>query len=98
MALKGQRPRVRVRAPKSQTARARALLRDQLKHGPKPGAQIEAAARAAEIPTPVLLAAAVRTNSASAASAASGVCRDDSYPRLVGVGSPHATPSAPRPA
>jgi len=38
--------------------RARALLRDQLKHGPKPGAQIEAAARAAEIPEHSLIAAA----------------------------------------
>jgi hypothetical protein len=37
--------------------RARALVREQLKHGPKPAAQIEAAAQAAEIPKAVLLAA-----------------------------------------
>jgi hypothetical protein len=35
--------------------RARALVREQLKHGPRPGAQIEAAALAADIPQPVLL-------------------------------------------
>jgi hypothetical protein len=37
--------------------RARALLRQQLKHGPRPGAQIEAAAEAAAIPKAVLIAA-----------------------------------------
>jgi hypothetical protein len=58
MALKGQGPRVR--APKrtlSSAAQARALLREQLKHGPKPAAQVEAAAAAAAIPRLVLLAA-----------------------------------------
>jgi hypothetical protein len=38
--------------------RAKALVREQLKHGPKPGAQIEAAAQAAEIPKRSLIAAA----------------------------------------
>jgi hypothetical protein len=46
------------RAPQPRVAkrRTRALLRKQLKHGPRPGAQIEAAAQAADIPKPVLLA------------------------------------------
>jgi hypothetical protein len=35
--------------------RDRALLRDQLKHGPRPAAQVEAAARAADIPKHALL-------------------------------------------
>jgi hypothetical protein len=38
--------------------RALALVRDQLKHGPKPAAQIEAAAEAAAIPERSLIAAA----------------------------------------
>jgi hypothetical protein len=37
---------------------ARALLREQLRHGPKPAAQIEAAAEAAAIPESALIAAA----------------------------------------
>jgi hypothetical protein len=36
-------------APQPVGKRARSLLRDQLKHGPKPAAQIEAAAKAAKI-------------------------------------------------
>jgi hypothetical protein len=38
--------------------RARALVREHLKHGPRPGAQIEIAAKAAEIPERSLIAAA----------------------------------------
>jgi hypothetical protein len=38
--------------------RARALVRERLKHGPKPEAEIEAAAQAAEIPKRSLIAAA----------------------------------------
>ena len=37
--------------------RAQALVREQLKHGPKPGAEIEAAAEAAAIPKRALIAA-----------------------------------------
>jgi hypothetical protein len=37
--------------------RARALVREQLKHGPKPGAHVEAAAQAAAIPERALIAA-----------------------------------------
>jgi hypothetical protein len=54
------RSMARVRAPKrtlSPAARARALLREQLKYGPTPAAQVEVAAAAAEIPRLVLLAA-----------------------------------------
>jgi hypothetical protein len=47
------------RAPKPspETARACELLHEQLKHGPRPAAEIEAAAQAAEIPKRVLIAA-----------------------------------------
>jgi hypothetical protein len=42
----------------SQTkARACELVRDQLKHGPRPGAEIEAVAKAAEIPERLIAAA-----------------------------------------
>jgi hypothetical protein len=46
----------RSRPPRIQQARA--LLREQLTGGPKPGALVEAAAKAAEIPKRELLAAA----------------------------------------
>jgi hypothetical protein len=39
-------------------AQARELVREHLKHGPAPGAAIEAAAQAAAIPKPALIAAA----------------------------------------
>lgn len=38
--------------------RARALVREQLKHGPKPAALVVAAAEAADIPEHMLIAAA----------------------------------------
>jgi hypothetical protein len=44
--------------PPEPEQRARALLRAQLADGPKPGALVEAAAQAAEIPKPALIAAA----------------------------------------
>ena len=45
-------------APQPVGKRARALVREQLANGPKPGDQIEAAAKAADIPERVLIAAA----------------------------------------
>jgi hypothetical protein len=53
--------------------RAQALVREHLAHGPKPGAEIEAAAEAAAIPERTLIAAAC---SGCAPGAASGGCRD----------------------
>jgi hypothetical protein len=46
------------KAPQPVSKRARALLRQLLKHGARPGAQIEAAAKAAAIPESALIAAA----------------------------------------
>jgi hypothetical protein len=48
----------KVAAPQPVGARARALVREQLKHGPRPEASIMAAGKAAAIPEPVLIAAA----------------------------------------
>ena len=47
-----------MRLSQAVSKRARALVREQLKDGPKPEAQIEAAAQAAAIPKATLIAAA----------------------------------------
>jgi hypothetical protein len=52
---KAHTPKCLSQSPKVQQARA--LLREQLANGPRSGALVEAAARAAEIPKPALLAA-----------------------------------------
>jgi hypothetical protein len=54
---KPEAPKPRNRALPPEQKRARALLRRELKGGPRPGAQVEAAAEAAEIPERSLLAA-----------------------------------------
>jgi hypothetical protein len=56
-ASEGVEPKPRSRALPPEQKRARALLRRELKGGPRPGAQVEAAAEAAEIPERSLLAA-----------------------------------------
>jgi hypothetical protein len=65
-------------------AEARALVRAQLKHGPKPAAQVEAAAATAAISH--LCCSPPPTNSGSAASAACGACRvNGDYPSAPSV-------------
>jgi hypothetical protein len=57
-ARRGEATKAAGKSNSNTRARARALVRDQLKDGPKPEASIMAAAEAAEIPETFLIAAA----------------------------------------